>query len=135
MSSDPASTVHAGGVAEHLAHFVHVFNTGDPHAVDQLYTEDAVSVWDPQTPLTGHDRRDSLAEFLTQRPTLKSSLRESFVTGDTALLVTDWSMEIPQPGGGTEVLTGIGNDVVTRGADGNWRFAVDAPYGDPRNAR
>lgn len=127
------TNTHAGGVEEHLEEYVRDFNSGDFAAVDRHYTEDSISVWDPKTALTGAARRDSLAEFLRLGPKLTSRIRESHVTGDTALLAVDWTMEVTDADGVTEHLAGIGADVLARGTDGKWRFAVDSPYGDPRN--
>ncbi|MFF4716299.1 YybH family protein [Streptomyces eurythermus] len=127
------TTTHAGGVEAHLEVYVRAFNSGDPDAVNEHYTDEAVSAWDPAQPLSGQARKDSLAEFLALKPTLTAKIRESHVTRDTALLTVDWTMEVPGEDGEVERLTGIGTDVLTRGADGNWRYAVDAPYGDPRN--
>jgi ketosteroid isomerase-like protein len=124
---------HAGGVAEHLQHFMETFNSGDFDAIDALYTEDAVSVWEPGKPLSGQARKDALAEFLKAKPVLTAKIRESYVTADTALLITDWRLDILNASGGVDVLEGIGTDVMRRDAEGKWRYAVDEPYGDPRN--
>ncbi|MEU1815982.1 nuclear transport factor 2 family protein [Streptomyces roseifaciens] len=126
---------HAGGVAEHLEHYTRTFNSGDADAINRLYTEDAVSHWEPGKQLTGQARRDGLAEFLTLNPRITTKIRESYVTGDTALLIVDWSMEHDGEDGGRETFSGIGADVLTRNEDGEWRYAIDDPYGDPRNVK
>ncbi|GEC10484.1 hypothetical protein SSP24_81390 [Streptomyces spinoverrucosus] len=125
---------HAGGVEEHLAFYVRTFNEGDADAINRLYTEEAVSVWEPGKPLSGAERKANLAEFLTLRPKLTAKIRESHVTTDTALLSVDWTMEIDGEDGKRESFGGLATDVLRRGADGNWRYAIDDPYGDPRNA-
>jgi ketosteroid isomerase-like protein len=52
------------------------------------------------------------------------------VTSDTALLVVDWTIDIPETANaGSEHHSGIGLDVLRRGGDGQWRFAIDNPYG------
>ncbi|MFI9818284.1 YybH family protein [Saccharothrix variisporea] len=106
--------------------YVRAMNAGDLEAVLRLYTEDAVSVWDPEKPISGEEHRQAVAEFITQKPRMRAQVKESYVTGDTALLVVDWTIEIE----GQETLTGTGLDVLRRGADGNWRYAVDNPFGD-----
>ncbi|GAA0446926.1 YybH family protein [Streptomyces stramineus] len=126
---------HAGGVEEHLEFYVRTFNSGDADAVNRLYTENAVAIWAPGEPLTGRERRASLAEFLTRKPVLTATLRESHVTKDTALLTVDWAMEAVGEDGTKERAEGIGADVLVRDASGAWRYAVNAPYGDPRNAK
>ncbi|MFD7339104.1 YybH family protein [Streptomyces violascens] len=133
MTETLQKTEHAGGVAEHLAHFVRTFNSGDFAGTDELYTEDAISVWEPGNPLSGQARKDALAEFIAIKPVLNATIRESYVTSDTALLVTDWSLDIPNENGGTDHIEGIGTDILRRDEKGNWRYAIDEPYGDPRN--
>ncbi|MFI1394007.1 YybH family protein [Streptomyces sp. NPDC020681] len=133
MAGKSGAVVHAGGVEEHLAYYVRTFNAGDADAINQLYIEEAVSVWEPGKPLSGETRRANLAEFLKLRPELSAKIRESHVTSDTALLSVDWRMEVDGEGGTRESFGGLATDVLRRGADGNWRYAIDDPYGDPRN--
>ncbi|MFJ9113466.1 YybH family protein [Streptomyces sp. NPDC102283] len=133
MAETLQTTEHAGGVAEHLAHFVSTFNSGDLAGTEKLYTEDAISVWQPGNPLSGQARRDALAEFIAIKPVLNAKIRESFVTSDTALLITDWTLDIPNENGGIDHESGVGTDILRRDEKGNWRYAIDEPYGDPRN--
>ncbi|MFE9560501.1 YybH family protein [Streptomyces sp. NPDC006487] len=113
---------------EHGNLYVQRFNAGDVEALRGMYTEDAVSVWEPGNPLTGKAREDALVEFLTQKPRMTATLREKHVTGNTALLVVDWAIDIPAPEG-DEHLEGTGLDVLRLGPDGTWRFAIDNPHG------
>lgn len=114
---------------EHGNRYVEAFNSGDLDAINAMYTDDAVSVWEPGNPLTGAARKAALAEFIAQKPRMTATLRESHVTSTTALLVVDWAIDIPTPDGGTEHLEGVGLDVLRRGAEGEWRFAIDNPFG------
>lgn len=114
---------------EHGNRYIAAFNSGDLAVIDAMYTEDAISVWEPGNPLSGDARREALAEFIAQRPTMTATLRESHVTGTAALLVVDWAIDLPLEDGGTEHLEGVGLDVLRMGPDGNWRFAVDNPFG------
>ncbi|CCH32122.1 nuclear transport factor 2 family protein [Actinosynnema sp. NPDC047251] len=109
---------------EHGHRYVAAFNAGDIAALDTMYTEDAISVWEPGSPLSGQARKDALREFIAQKPKMTASLRESHVTADTALLVVDWTIEM-----GTEKFSGVGLDVLRR-RGGQWLFAVDNPYGE-----
>lgn len=110
--------------------YVRAMNAGDAAAVSRLYTEEAVSVWDPEKPISGQAHRDSIVEFITQRPTMRAKVRESYITGDTALLVVDWSIDVTNTDGEMEHLEGVGLDVLRRGQDGKWRYAIDNPHGD-----
>ncbi|MFG2772381.1 YybH family protein [Streptomyces sp. NPDC048350] len=133
MTATANTTVHAGGVAEHVENFVRTFNSGDFDATNALYAEDAISVWEPGNPLSGQARKDALAEFIAIRPVLSAKIRESYVTNDTALLITDWTLDVPNESGGVDHIEGIGTDVMRRDPAGKWRYVVDEPYGDPRN--
>ncbi|MGK5440452.1 YybH family protein [Micromonospora sp. URMC 105] len=115
---------------KHVEHYAQAFNSGDPELLDRMYTEDAVAVWGPNEPLTGQARREYVAEFLARRPVMTVQTRHSYVTGDTALMVVDWSIDMTGENGEPEHHEGVGLDVLRRGADGMWRHAIDDPYGD-----
>lgn len=106
--------------------YVRAMNAGDVEAVLGLYTEDAVSVWDPEKPISGAAHEQAVREFMAKKPAMSATVKESYVTGDTALLVVDWKFDIE----GEESLSGTGLDVLRKGADGRWRYAVDNPFGD-----
>ncbi|WP_433262058.1 YybH family protein [Actinosynnema sp. CS-041913] len=106
--------------------YVRAMNAGDVSAVLSLYTEDAVSIWDPEKPISGEEHVRAVRDFMAQRPVMRAEVKESYVTGDTALLVVDWSFDVK----GAEPLSGTGLDVLRRGADGRWRYAIDNPFGD-----
>ncbi|NBM20618.1 nuclear transport factor 2 family protein [Streptomyces sp. GC420] len=114
---------------KHTSLYVEAFNAGDFEAMDAFYTEEAVAVWEPGEPLTGQARRDYQREFLTRRPRMTAVPRQSFVTGDTALMIVDWVIETADEQGGPERLQGTGVDVLRLGDDGIWRYAIDDPYG------
>ena len=133
MTETPAARQHPEDLVAHLADYVRTFNSGDVAAIDAMYTADAISVWEPGKPLQGEARRAALVEFVQAGPRLGATLRESYVTRDTALVITDWTMDVPDGEGGEEHLSGIATDVLRRGADGRWKYAVDDPFGDPRN--
>jgi ketosteroid isomerase-like protein len=111
---------------EMTALYVRAMNAGDVDAVLSLYTEDAVSAWDPDKPLSGVEHAEAVREFMAQNPTMRAQLKESYVTGDTALLVVDWSFDMENG----EPLSGTGLDVLRKGPDGKWRYAIDNPFGD-----
>src|SRR5687767_10874913 len=105
--------------------YVRAMNAGDVAAVLRLYTDDAVSVWDPEKPLSGAEHAEAVEEFMARKPVMRAEVKESYVTGDTALLVVDWSFDVE----GEEPLSGTGLDVLRKGPDGRWRYAVDNPFG------
>ncbi|WP_351234372.1 nuclear transport factor 2 family protein [Streptomyces sp. NPDC002133] len=117
-------------VEEHVAHYVRVFNAGDVDAVNEMYTEEAVAVWEPGKPISGQERKDSVREFLAAGPKMEAKIRHSYVTPDTALLVVDWNIESKDKDGAPERFEGVGLDVLRRGSDGTWRYAIDEPFSE-----
>ncbi|MFI5682164.1 YybH family protein [Streptomyces cellulosae] len=132
MATSISSPDLAKAAEEHGKRYVAAFNSGDLDAINAMYADDAVSVWEPGNPLVGEARKAALAEFIAQKPKMTATLRESHVTSTTALLVVDWAIDIPTPEGGTEHVEGVGLDVLRRGTDGEWRFAIDNPFGETR---
>ncbi|MBT2452981.1 SgcJ/EcaC family oxidoreductase [Streptomyces sp. ISL-43] len=114
---------------QHPAVFAAAFNTGDPAAVAQVYTPDAVFVPRPGTPLTGAALASATAEFLALGLPIEVRLRHTYTAGDLALLIVDWSISGTGPDGAPVHLTGTATDVARRGSDGLWRYAVDNPFG------
>ncbi|GAQ62818.1 YybH family protein [Streptomyces scabiei] len=136
MASGKYDKYLSNDIETHQEMFGEAFNSGDADAVNSMYTEDAVGVWDPGVPLTGQARRDRVKEFMSYGPTVDAKVLQTLVTGDTALLIVEWSMETKDADGGPEHLEGVAVDVLERGGDGNWRYVIDNPYGvsGPRTA-
>lgn len=109
--------------------FIRAFNSGDGALFDSLYHDDAISNLSGG-PLSGRERTEFIVDFLKQRPTISAVLRETFQTGDTSLLVVDYRVEGMGEDGVPVVLTGTCTDVMTRGADGKWKLAIDRPFPD-----
>ncbi|MBO1414588.1 SgcJ/EcaC family oxidoreductase [Streptomyces sp. FH025] len=130
MTSNLANHALTNDVEKHTELYVKAFNSGDADAVNAMYTEEAVAVWEPGSPLTGQARKDYVKEFLARGASMQAKVRHSYVTGDTALLVVDWSMVATNEEGEQEEYQGVGLDVLRRGEDGNWRYAIDDPFGE-----
>jgi len=128
MASEFGSFELASDIEGHQDLFGKVFNSGDADAVNAMYTEDAIGVWDPGKPLTGQARKDRVAEFLSRGPTVDATVRQSFVTKDIAMLIVDWTIDTTSVEGEPEHLEGAAVDVLRRGEDGKWRYVVDSPY-------
>lgn len=110
--------------------YVRAFNSGNVEAVLRMYTAEAVAVWEPGKPLTGTAHEDLVRQTIARGATMRAKTRDAFVTGDTALLIVDWSMDATNEEGGVDHLEGVGVDVLRLGADGKWRYAIDDPYGE-----
>ncbi|MBT2426314.1 nuclear transport factor 2 family protein [Streptomyces sp. ISL-112] len=106
--------------------FTEAFNSGEGAIFDQLYRADAISNLTGQT-LTGEARTRAITEFLATGPKLTATVQRTFRTGDTMLLIVDFSVETTGPDGTPEKLDGTCTDVLVRGADGRWIMAIDRP--------
>jgi ketosteroid isomerase-like protein len=117
-------------IEDHQEAFGIAFNSGDVDAVNAMYTDDAVGMWEPGFPVYGQDRRDYVAKFLKDRkPSVEATVRQQLVVGDTAMLVVEWQMEALDEDGKPEHLEGLAIDVLHKGDDGFWRYVVDNPFG------
>ncbi|MFI9009861.1 YybH family protein [Actinosynnema sp. NPDC053489] len=129
MSASTTTIQPTEDLDKHLEHYVQAFNSNDPDLLEQFYTEEAIAVWEPHTPLQGEARREAAREFLSRKPTMTAVERERYVTNDTILFIVDWQIDMTGADGEPEHLEGVGVDVVRKGADGKWRYAVDDAYG------
>jgi len=109
--------------------FIRAFNSGDGRIFDSLYHENAISNLSG-APLTGRARTEFITELLKKGPKLDAKLRETFTTGDTSLMVVDYRLEMMGDDGAPVQLSGTCTDVMTRGADGRWKLAIDRPVPD-----
>jgi ketosteroid isomerase-like protein len=131
MTSDSATTFElTGDVDEHVDLYVRAFNSGNADALNRMYTDEAVAVWERGVPLRGVEREQYISGFLATGPRMTAKTRHKYVTGDTALLVVDWTMDSIDENGEQVHTEGIGLDVLRLGEDGKWRYAVDDPYGE-----
>ena len=105
-------------------------NAGDLDAVMDLYEPDATVVPQPGQVVAGTDAiREVMSGFLAMKPRFELRPRQVLVTGDVALLMSEWTMQATGPDGSPVQMTGTTSDVARRQADGSWRVAIDNPYG------
>ena len=105
-------------------------NAGDLEAVLELYEPAATVVPQPGQVVTGTDAiREVMSGFLALPPRFELRPRQVLVTGDVALLISEWTMQATGPDGSPVQMTATTSDVARRQADGSWRFAIDNPYG------
>jgi uncharacterized protein (TIGR02246 family) len=135
MSNNATAVELPKELAHHLDRYVAAFNSGDAESVDSCYTPAGIIVWEKGNPVSGEARRAAIKEFLaTTQPRIETDVREAYVTGDTTLLVVDWTMEVNAESGGRESLRGVGLDVLRKQEDGSWLYAIDDPFGEePRD--
>ncbi|MGW2703067.1 YybH family protein [Streptomyces sp. NPDC001340] len=109
--------------------FVRIFNEGDGALYDSMYTSDAISNISGG-PLTGADRTQFFKDFLAMGPKINSKVLQTYTTGDTSLLIVDYSLDIPSPDGEVTHVHGTCTDVLIRDENGEWRLAIDRPVAD-----
>jgi ketosteroid isomerase-like protein len=106
------------------------FNSGDINAQMELYAPDAVFVLNDGQVIT--DREALIARLerdLKLGIPLTANVRHIFVSGDTAQIVVDWSIEGTGHDGKPVHLSGSACDIVRRGTDGFWRYIIDNNQG------
>lgn len=107
------------------------FNGGDLEGLLELCDPEIAVVPEPGAePRHGTDAaREMLGNFLAMRPTLKFGDRVAIEAGDTALVLSRWTLNGTAPDGSTLNLAGMASDVMRRGSDGRWRVLIDNPWG------
>ncbi|MCX4746040.1 nuclear transport factor 2 family protein [Kitasatospora sp. NBC_01287] len=110
--------------------FQDALNAGDVDGVLALFAPDAGMRTVAGEQLTGAAAlRAEISGTVAARGRLTNVQRHTLVGAGTALLVTDWTMEIDGPGGERITPTGTTANVARRDADGGWRFTVLNPLG------
>ncbi|MFJ9605176.1 YybH family protein [Kitasatospora sp. NPDC101176] len=125
----PTSLTLTTDPAQHPAVFAAAFNTGDPAVLARVYAPGAVFAPAPGAAVTGPELHRASAEFLALGLPISVRTRHTYVAGDTALLVVDWTIEGTAADGTAVHLTGTATDVARRGPDGLWRYLIDNPFG------
>jgi ketosteroid isomerase-like protein len=59
---------------------------------------------------------------------MTATTRHALASGDTALLVIDWTIDATGVDGKPLAVRGTSTDVVRRQADGSWRCIIDNPH-------
>ena len=103
--------------------FIGRFNERDEAGLLALYEPDAVFTFDGQQKAVGAEQiKGALAGFLGSPFKLRGKYVMVHVAGGAALCSLQWEMLEPE---GWINSDGVSMEVLTKGADGLWRFAVD----------
>ncbi|RYZ14522.1 MAG: nuclear transport factor 2 family protein [Alphaproteobacteria bacterium] len=103
--------------------FLARFNERDAAGLLALYEADAVFTFDGVQKAVGHEQiQGALAGFLASPFKMRGSYDFVHVAGDSALASLRWEMLEPE---GWINSDGVSMEVLTRGSDGLWRFAID----------
>jgi ketosteroid isomerase-like protein len=109
---------------------VRAVNQRDPDAAVALYEPEAVLVVQPGRLARGPIQlREALAGFAALTPTLESEAQHVIEAGDLALYLGRWTLRGTDPVGQPVIMGGESTDILRRQPDGQWRIAVDNPWG------
>ena len=107
--------------------------SGDMDAALSLYEPDATFAMPTgfgEGSVTGLDGlREALRGFFAMSPELKVNAEKTLLSGDTALVIGNWTLKGRDAEGNDVDASGRYADVVRRQPDGNWLFVIDNPNG------
>jgi ketosteroid isomerase-like protein len=107
--------------------------SGDMDAALSLYEPDATFAMPKgfgEGSVTGHDGlRQAFNGFLAMSPELTVNAEKSLLSGDTALVIGNWTLKARDAEGNDIETGGRYADVVRRQPDGTWLFVIDNPNG------
>ncbi|MFB8179351.1 antibiotic biosynthesis monooxygenase [Streptomyces sp. NPDC055966] len=126
LAGTPEQT-EAADPAEMNQKYLDAYAARDIDAIMAVYAPGAAAVWEPGKAVSGDEHRAAVVEFLKLDPQLSAKVAESYVVGDTAALVVDWSITVPSKPEMTG--TGRGLDVLKKNARGEWRYVMTNPFG------
>jgi len=107
--------------------------SGDMDAALSLYEPEATFAMPTgfgEGSVTGLDGlREALGGFLAMSPELKVNAEKTLLSGDTALVIGNWTLKGRDAEGNDVDASGRYADVVRRQPDGSWLFVIDNPNG------
>jgi uncharacterized protein (TIGR02246 family) len=109
------------------------FNAGNVDALLSLYAPGAVFVPAAGVQLNSKEQiKGALQQFMGTKLPIKVTVRQIYQGQDTAIIISDWTMDGKGPDGKPMALAGTGADVVQKRADGSWLYTIDNPFGVAR---
>src|SRR5262245_61284952 len=113
-----------------LETFFAAFNRSDLETLVGLYEPNATLVAQPGMVADGATAiREALGGFLAMKPRMTRETSQILIAGDTALALTRWTLDGTGPDGAAVRMNGEATDVFRRQPSGQWRVAVDNPWG------
>jgi ketosteroid isomerase-like protein len=120
MTNDNAAELHTMWAAR--------FNAKDLDGMLALAEAGSVFVPQPGVVVEGDGVRAAEQQFLSLGLPITLTVRRVIVSGDIALLISDWSLKGRASDGSDVDLSGTTADVARRGPDG-WKYVIDNPFG------
>lgn len=121
------------GVAHSCGHDLHVtwaarFNAKDLDGMLALAERGSIFVPQPGIVVEGDGVKAAEKQFLSMGLPITLTVRRVIVSGDIALLISDWSLKGKATDGSEVNLSGTTADVARRGPEG-WKYVIDNPFG------
>ena len=105
------------------------FNAKDLDGMVALAEADSVFVPQPGVVVSGEAAvRGAERQFLDIGLPITLKVRRVIVSGDIALLISDWTLKGKAADGSDVNMSGTTADVARRGLDG-WKYVIDNPFG------
>lgn len=114
------------------------FPTAFDHALNAGNIEDLLSLYDEQATIrTSDDRveqgypaiRLEMEKLIDAKAELVNQTRHTFQSGDTALIVVDWTLTLSTPEGQQIHQSGTATNVLKHDSQRGWRMIVANPQG------
>lgn len=110
--------------------FAQALNAGDLDVLAALYEPGATLAPAPGRTVSGTAAiREALAGFLAGKPHMTLTPRVLAQASDLALVTSRWQLAMTGPDGKPVEMSGQSLEVMRRQPDGQWRFAIDEPFG------
>ncbi len=101
---------------------------GDLDRLMTLYAPEAVLQPSDGGVFEGHEAiRGYLAGMVAMKPEMQIVPKDVLVTGETALVMNEWTMRATAPDGSAVERGGTSADVLRRQPDGGWLVLIDHP--------
>ncbi|MDY6946766.1 MAG: SgcJ/EcaC family oxidoreductase [Pseudomonadota bacterium] len=101
-------------------------NAGDLDGLVDLYVSDVLYVNPEGKEMTGKSAvRADFQALIALQPKIVLGDRRHLVHRDIALTTNHWKLDITNPDGTRQALTGGGIEVLRKQADGGWRYIID----------
>jgi len=106
------------------------FNRGDVDAVLDFYEDEAVVILEPGRVAQGKDKlREAFQFAFSLQPIARQIKTHVIEADDLALFTSRWTFTGKLPDGTPFTREAVATTVFRKQADGEWRCAIDNPYG------
>jgi uncharacterized protein (TIGR02246 family) len=107
--------------------FTKAFNAGDTDTIGGLYDPGATFVMPGGEAIEGLEGiGQAMKEFLTMQPRIDLQTKSILRSGDTALVLSSWTLQGTGPDGPIE-MAGNSRVVLRQQPDGAWKMVIDDP--------